>query len=97
MRLMENGRKIASNTVCGEIIEGRMVNVTSIHSGMVHEWNGNESVGEINDNCIGVSTIAYHDRHSKPTTTAAILTNSVFESELKSNGSRCQVKQKTKL
>lgn len=29
---------------------------------------------EINDNCIGVCTIAYHDRHSKPTTTALILT-----------------------
>lgn len=28
---------------------------------------------EINDNCIGVCTIAYHDRHSKPTTTALIL------------------------
>ena len=79
MRLMESERKIASKSVCGEIIERKMVNVTTAlqWNGSRIEWNRNKSVGEINDNCIGVSTIAYHDRHSKPTTTAAILTNSL--------------------
>lgn len=43
------------------------------------KWYMNKKIkikafGEINDNCIGVCTIAYHDRHSKPTTTALILT-----------------------